>query len=44
MAKPLAMARINQTFARRNYLQKLKEHASAESKFFNILSEYFERD
>lgn len=44
MAKPLAMARINQTFARKNYLQKLKEVASGESKFFNILSEYFERD
>jgi hypothetical protein len=44
MAKPLAMARINQTFARKNYLQKLRELGSGESRFFNILSEYFERD
>jgi hypothetical protein len=44
MAKPLTMARINRTFARKNYLQKLKELSSGEFKFYNILSEYFERD
>ena len=44
MKKPLPISRINQTFARRNYLQKLKELSSGESKFFNILSPFFERD
>jgi hypothetical protein len=44
MAKPLPIARLNQTFATKNYLQKLKELSSGESKFFNILSLYFERD
>lgn len=38
ISKPLAMARINKTFARNNYLQKLKEKTSGEFKFFNILS------
>jgi hypothetical protein len=44
MAKPLAMARINQTFARKNYLQNLKDNTTGTLKFFNILSEFFERD
>jgi hypothetical protein len=38
MAKPLPMARINQTFARKNYLQSLKDIASGTQKFFNIMS------
>lgn len=38
ISKPQAIARINKTFARNNYLQKLKEKASGEFKFFNILS------
>lgn len=41
---PFIVARINQTFASRNYVQKLREQASGESKYFNILSTYFERD
>ena len=44
MAKPQLISRINQAFAIKNYLQKLKELSSGESKFFNILSLYFERD
>jgi hypothetical protein len=44
MAKPLPMARINQTFARKNYLQSLKDIASGTQKFFNIMSEFFERN
>ena len=44
MAKPIAIARINQTFATKTYLQKLRELSSGESKFFNIMSIYFERD
>lgn len=44
MAKSHPLARINQTFAIQNYLQKLRELSSGESKFFNILSLFFERD
>ena len=44
ISKPLPMARINKTFARSNYLQKLKELTSGQFKFFNILSQFFERD
>lgn len=44
MNKPLAIARINQTFACTYYLQKLKELSSGESKYFNILSGFFDRD
>ena len=44
MTKALPISRVNQTFATKNYLQKLKELTSGESKFFNILSLYFERD
>lgn len=42
--KPLPMVRLNQTFARKNYLQRLRENASNTEKFFNILSEFYERD
>ena len=38
MAKPLLIARINQTFARKNYLQNLKDTVSGTQKFFNIMS------
>lgn len=38
MAKPLPMARINQTFARKNYLQNLRDTVSGTQKFFNIMS------
>lgn len=44
MTKYLPIARINQTFATKNYLQKLKLIASGDNKFFNILSLYFDRD
>ena len=44
MTKPLGIARINQTFAIKNYHQKLKELSTGENKFFNILSLYFDRD
>jgi hypothetical protein len=44
MSKPLTMARINRTFARNNYLQKLKELTTGEFRYYNILSEYFDRD
>lgn len=44
MAKPLPMARINQTFARKNYLQGLRDNSSGSQKFFNIMSEFFERN
>lgn len=41
MSKPLPMARINQTFARKNYLHNLKDNTTGTLKFFNILSEFF---
>jgi hypothetical protein len=44
MSKPLAMARINQTFAHKNYLQGLKDLTSGMQKYFNIMSEFFERN
>ncbi len=38
------MARSNNTFSRTNYYQKLKDIKEDKVKYFNILSEFFERD
>ncbi len=39
-----SMARCNRTFSRQNYYQKLKDIKDDKIKYFNILSEFFERD
>lgn len=43
MAKPLPLARINQTFAFKNYLQSLRDLNNTQ-RYFNIMSEFFERN
>ena len=40
----IPLYRLNQTFCRPNYYQKLKELTTGENKFFNILSEFYERN
>lgn len=36
--------RLNHTYARQNYFQKLKDLKEDKVKYFNILSEFFDRD
>lgn len=43
MSKPLPLARLNQTFAFKNYLQGLRDLNNTQ-RYFNIMSEFFERN
>lgn len=38
------MARLNHTYSRQAYYQKLKDIKEDKIKYFNILSEFFDRD